>query len=298
MSRQFYLATRTHEGLRKFNNEDSFYANESKGLFLICDGMGGHGAGDIASKTAVDAIKTAFDKNSGLTDCLIEANQAVLEKSKNGEGTLNMGTTAVVAHIQENGDFEVAWVGDSRAYLLAKDGIHMLTEDHAYAYKLMQEGFISREELRFHPYRSVLLQSVGGGQEEVYPSHLEGHLDEDSVLLLCSDGLTGELEDEEILNILVASPSLEEAADILLQQTLTRGAHDNVTLVLVALQPPLNEEEKPQNEHRDQKNDNEDDSENDKTQDETTHQKTTENTSKKKRGRGRPNIKSSRQGDK
>jgi protein phosphatase len=220
--------------------------------------MGGHGAGDVASQIAVRSIVARFNEDpeyptgnfasaaKRLSKWIVYANHRVLEAAESGIGTQHMGTTGVVAWVGTSGEYCVGWVGDSRAYVLTDLGIKQITEDHAYAHKLLKEGLIKPEEVKTHPYRSVLLQSIGGGQSAVEPEICHGTLSSHSLLMLCSDGLTNELTDQEIHAIVRSKPTLNEAAHSLVEAANQHGGLDNITVLLLCRNPHFESEEKDQ----------------------------------------------------
>lgn len=223
------FASSSDTGLRRSRNEDNFCIDEELGLFMVADGMGGHEHGDVASRLAVETVPEALRYGASLVEAIEMANGRILEEPGGG-GSASMGTTVVVLRIRD-GAWELAWVGDSRAYRF--DGaLTRLTSDHTYVQGMVDRGEIKADRARHHPYRSLLLQALGVcTDEELSVSTLTGELAPGQALLLCTDGLTEELSDREIENILKREEDPETAVQALLKGALDRGGHDNVTLI-------------------------------------------------------------------
>jgi len=221
----------THQGLVRERNEDSLICNESLSLWGVADGVGGNGHGDVASQLAAQTIERRVRQGCELGEALQEGNKA-LSLAIEGQGELaGMASTAVVCRF-ENHQFELAWVGDSRAYLLNNEGIYQLTTDHNVANDLFENGLIEQKALRLHPGQHQLTQALGQMTLGNVPVKI-GELLDDHYLLLCTDGLTGVLSDEQIHQVVMSSNSLKSASDTLLQQVLDKGAPDNVTFALL-----------------------------------------------------------------
>ncbi len=215
-------------------NEDAYALDEELGLFLVADGMGGHAAGDVASRLTVEHVLQAVQQGEPLAEAIASAHQVVLDAGDQGIGDPNMGTTVVALQLHGH-EFEVAWVGDSRAYLW--DGRHLtqLTHDHSTVQELVDLGYLSREDARIHPYSGLLTRSIGiARSERVEVDHVTGLLHREDQILLCSDGLTTELPDAAIAELLAAPGSPQEKVDLLIQVALEVGGNDNITALLVS----------------------------------------------------------------
>lgn len=244
MSDQRYGAV-THVGCVREHNEDSFSADPAAGLWLLADGMGGRQAGEVASRIVVETIGAAVADGKSLVEAIAQADQAVLAAASAEQA--GMGSTVVALKLVGDA-YEIAWVGDSRAYLWRSGatGLHLLTRDHSFVQRLLEAGLINTQEAKVHPARNRLTQALGPTQE----THLakvptvSGRLQPDELLLLCSDGLTGALDDEQIAAVLARPGSLQERVDQLIQVALTQGASDNITVLLVAapVDPPQADE--------------------------------------------------------
>lgn len=211
----------THVGLVRERNEDAYHVDAARGVALVADGLGGHTAGDIASKLAVDVIVSglngvADDPPTALVRSLEEANDAILDDSADHAERRGMGTTAVLAYLPDSGTRAwVAHVGDSRAYVLRDDHLIQVTQDHTTG------GPFGRGQI------TQALGSHGG----VEPDCVDLELAAGDRLLLCTDGLTDMLSDREIADLAGNGRTPQEACDALISASLSRGGVDNVTVV-------------------------------------------------------------------
>lgn len=226
-------AAATHAGHRRPHNEDSHGEFTDIGLYVVADGMGGHEAGEVASRIVVEHVEASVREGEPLADALRGAHDAVLAASDAGEGRPGMGSTVVAAQL--DGDrFRVAWAGDSRVYQMGRSLVR-LTSDHSLVQEMVDRGALSEDEARSHPERSLITRAVGmPDQGPIEVDELEGRLRPGEMLLLCSDGLTEELEDAEIERILASGGDLEKRVGELVDAALAAGGRDNVTVVLVA----------------------------------------------------------------
>ena len=221
-----------HQGLVREQNEDSYVSNSDGSFWLVADGVGGNVGGDIASQLAVQTVERHIRQGAGLTDAITSANEAVLSAVAMQPELQGMATTIVAAQF-EGKKFELAWVGDSRGYLIDANTIRQLSSDHNHANELFLNGDISKEESLTHSGQHELTQALGQLSLADVPC-LTGTLEQGSVLLLCTDGLSGVLNDKDILNTFTRLVSLEDISDALLSQALEAGAPDNVTFTLVS----------------------------------------------------------------
>jgi len=209
----------THVGLRRELNEDTYYGDSELGLWLVADGMGGHEYGEVASALARETIVREVRDGTPLAQAIRIADEEIIRASRRRNDALPMGTTVVAARITGN-RFEVAWVGDSRVYLWREGQLAQLSQDHSYVQELIAQGAISAEQARSHPHRNVVTMT--------------GELRPGMQLLLCSDGLTEEVEDRNIADVLGHDDcSAQECVDTLVAAALDGGGSDNVTVVLV-----------------------------------------------------------------
>ncbi|MFV8782449.1 PP2C family protein-serine/threonine phosphatase [Microbulbifer sp. SA54] len=252
----------THTGYRRDQNEDAFWGDEKRGVWVVADGLGGHQAGEIASQTVVEEIQRSSATDRHYEQALRRAHALLIGEESNSTA---MGTTAVV--VAEDGNyFHVYWVGDSRAYLwtpgtatesalgaepgtvtpLSHGQLAQLTVDHSYVQMLVDSGAINAEEAASHPNKHVITRCIGGSTN---PS-LE--IDRASFawkpgqkLLLCSDGLSNDVSEQEICRVLAENPDNQRAAELLIAAALDAGGRDNITVQLVA--SPEQAQQLPQN---------------------------------------------------
>lgn len=207
--------------------------DESQSLWFVADGMGGHASGDVASRVVKEALLSAGSVPLG--EALERAHVAVLKTAETNAAYDNMGSTAVAIRVGQ-GNTEVAWVGDSRAYLWSDRTLTGITRDHSFLELLREQEHLTDSQLRNHPNRNLVTQTLGIGVPQ--PSVSTIPLRHGDWLLLCSDGLNDELEDAQIGNILHAHSSPDAAADALIEAALTSGGKDNVSVVLVEYDGP------------------------------------------------------------
>jgi serine/threonine protein phosphatase PrpC len=205
-------------------------------LFLVADGMGGHQAGEVASRQAI-AVSTeryyadgSRDVATSLLRALRAANRAIYEQAQSDPSKAGMGTTLVAAAIVADKVY-VANVGDSRAYVLGEQGIAQVTDDHSWVSEQVRAGLLAPDQARGHPQRNLVTRALGT-RPTVEIDVFEGSIAPGDVVLLCSDGLTNLLEDEEIAAILREQPA-REAAQSLVEAANGRGGTDNITVVVV-----------------------------------------------------------------
>jgi len=229
----------TDTGRRRDHNEDSHYIDPEAGLFVISDGMGGHQAGEVASALAVKTIADAVLAGHSLKKSVALAHDAILNASKKGPGVRGMGATAV-ALLLKGSLYEIAWVGDSRGYLWdsSKGELRQITRDHSLVQQMLDSGTLKPEEARNHPKGNVVTQALGViNMTELTVDTVTGKLSAGQQLLLCSDGLTGELDDPEIADHLRKKGTIQEIAERLVDSANSRGGKDNITLILVPASP-------------------------------------------------------------
>lgn len=223
----------SHVGLRRELNEDTYYADAELGLWLVADGMGGHEFGEVASALAREVIVERVRAGATLEEAIRLADKEIIRHSRQRREALPMGTTVAAVRIQ--GDrFEVAWVGDSRAYL-HKGSLCQLSQDHSYVQELVERGAITSEQARSHPHRNVVTQALGvTGTENLDVETISGRMEPGMQLLLCSDGLTEEVGDSDIAALVARTDlSAQECAEHLVMAALEHGGSDNVTVVLL-----------------------------------------------------------------
>lgn len=234
-------------GKSRERNEDFYYVSNEpvgclKNLYIIADGMGGHKAGDVASKFAVESfveyVNGRSDTNE-ILDVLISginySNTVVHGMSENPGDYYNMGSTFIACTV--SGDFAyVAHIGDSRVYKLSKGKFSQVTTDHSYVAEMVKAGKITPEEARNHPQRNVITRALGT-DSNVISDGLIVPIRYGDMLLMCTDGLTGMLEDNEIESILKREDlNIEEKVNSLINSANEKGGYDNITVVLITIE--------------------------------------------------------------
>lgn len=241
----------TDKGSVRRDNQDSFIlercAPGSCLVFALCDGMGGAKAGGLASQLSNKAfvsyvfaklssrVKRRLDPEKVLMDACREANGVAYEYSQFDEAYNGMGTTIVGGVVKDNGTGYIINVGDSRAYHLSTRHhvITQITKDHSLVEELVEVGAITREQARNHPQKNVITRALGS-EETVEADFFRFHLQPGELLLLCSDGLSNMLLDEEILLFAEENPDPETLCHVLMDTALSRRARDNVTVLVIA----------------------------------------------------------------
>jgi protein phosphatase len=229
----YQWAAATHTGMVRKNNEDALYP-ESSGrgeppvLFIVADGMGGHVAGEIASRIAVDTAADIDDKPGRR---VMGANHALLLEVAAKPELAGMGTTMTLVEIGADDVARFAHVGDSRAYLLRDGVLRQLTEDHTVAAEYVAAGQISAEEAKSHPQRNMITRALGLTQS-LFIDEFEEPVHDGDRFLICSDGVNSMITDQEIAENL-AAPTVEEAAWKLIEAANAAGGHDNISVLVI-----------------------------------------------------------------
>lgn len=225
-------------------NEDFYYASNSQDylkLYILADGMGGYNGGEIASKLATISVKgyieSNFNKIEHTKEAIIEliknaieyANMVVYEKAKENEELSNMGTTIEVLVIYNNKLF-IGHIGDSRIYRIRKNIIRKLTVDHSYVQELVNDGTITKEEAKNHPKKNMLMKALGCTPYVEPDLTIKGFL-KDDIVIMCSDGLTNMLNEEQIYNTVLQD--INNTSNILINKANKFGGYDNITVIVI-----------------------------------------------------------------
>ncbi|HKF47274.1 MAG TPA: Stp1/IreP family PP2C-type Ser/Thr phosphatase [Terracidiphilus sp.] len=229
-------------GCKRSSNEDAFRYSVEHGVYVVCDGMGGAAAGEVASSIAVDEfvrVLTARSDSDPLPEivelAINTANNAIYSRGQHDSKLTGMGTTLVGLVAEEN----LVWVvnvGDSRCYRLRAGKLEQLTQDHSFVEEQVRTGRMTHAEALRSPLRNVITRALGT-QEEVTPDCFKIEAEPDDLFLLCSDGLTRELADSEIQPLLATGDPLEDRAVRVVEAAKKAGGHDNITCVLVLATP-------------------------------------------------------------
>lgn len=230
----------THRGVVRDHNEDSFVALPDIGIWAVADGMGGHQAGDVASRMIVEEVSSvgiavsAQDQRARFMERIKRANQRILAHTSERQ-LATVGSTLAAMLVYGNA-LSCIWAGDSRVYLLRKGILTRLTTDHSEVARLVSTGEMTEEEARNSPARNVITRAIGI-QLQPQPETATGMAEPHDVLLLCSDGLTEHSSDDDLRQILLSTEPAQSLADRLIATTLERGARDNVTAIVVRCLP-------------------------------------------------------------
>lgn len=217
---------------RKINEDSLGYRGN---LFVIADGMGGHNAGEVASALAVEEVLRMSSRGADfcreLPRVLNQANQAILDHAGENPECRGMGTTIAVLQLEE-GRARVAHVGDSRVYWWHREKLLRVTRDHSVVEELLLHGGITREEADYHPQRNILTRALGI-PGEVQAESTEFETVEGDRILMCTDGLTSMLTDDDIASLLVRAEPAQKIAELLVAEANKRGGHDNISVIVV-----------------------------------------------------------------
>ena len=230
----------TDIGKRRSANQDFVYASDQpvghlSNMLIVADGMGGHNAGDLASRYTVESMVDYIERSEEhrpiplLSESIHHANELVMEKAKTDKALEGMGTTVVAATLQDDYLY-VANVGDSRLYLIDEE-IEQITRDHSLVEEMIRVGELQRKDAKSHPDRNIITRAIGV-RVPVKIDFFDVKLEKGDKILLCSDGLTNMVEDEDILRIVRRSGSLKEAAQRLIAEANKNGGKDNISVVL------------------------------------------------------------------
>jgi serine/threonine protein phosphatase PrpC len=251
MSLGLEVVGRTDVGRVRPSNEDHFGFDEKHGVFVVCDGMGGHAAGEVASRIAVETVLGFFrerkpgpeddaflgDAPEGarlLAEAVRQANDAILSYAEENKNTSGMGTTLVAARFSD-GMFSIANVGDSRIYLFREGQLLQLTEDHSLVMEQVRRGMITMEQAKKSSAQNIITRALGT-DESTLPDLGEFPAQLGDILLLTTDGVLRHVDDEEISNVLVQLPSLQAACETLIDIANEGGGEDNSTCMLIRVQ--------------------------------------------------------------
>jgi serine/threonine protein phosphatase PrpC len=232
MTLRLVVGSATDVGQVRDHNEDAYLVDDGLGLVAVADGMGGHRGGEVASATAIDALKTTFAESRDLRAAVRAANSAVLERAEGDDALRGMGTTLTTAALATDGGLIVGHVGDSRAYLLRDGELRRVTEDHSLVEELIRAGELTEEEAERDPRRSMITRAIG----------LEPDVDVDLIpidlragdrVLICSDGLTGMVREEAVAEALTSETDPAAAARVLVDAANAAGGVDNTTVVVI-----------------------------------------------------------------
>ncbi|MDX1733955.1 MAG: protein phosphatase 2C domain-containing protein [Halioglobus sp.] len=216
----------------RHHNEDCYLVDRELGLVIVADGVGGHAGGEVASQITCETLQREVAAGQTLEEAILSANREVFSAVSAGRGKRGMAST-VVALLLRGQDYELAWVGDSRAYLWHTQ-LSLVTRDHSYVEAQLARGIITREEARSHPRRHVILQAVGlNDDDELEIGSNRGQLHPGGALLLCSDGVSDTMDARRLALVLGRPAAAPESCERLVEQSIEHGGKDNSTAVLI-----------------------------------------------------------------
>ncbi len=239
------IGFKSSKGIKRSKNEDACFVMPKEQVFMVADGVGGNNSGELASRTAVtsvadyikfypldevtqeDQLRTYFE------DCIAKANRDIMLLADKHEKNRGMATTLIVCHIRENKGY-ILNVGDSRAYVFRGEELFQITEDHSYVNSLVKLGVITEKEAKGHQKSHVITRALGA-EEMIEADFYQTNLREDDILLLCTDGLYGEMEPEKISKIMKAEPQMTSLAEKLISEANKAGGNDNITVVCIKI---------------------------------------------------------------
>jgi PPM family protein phosphatase len=226
------FGAKTDKGRVREQNEDTYGYRDS--LFVIADGMGGHKAGEIASAIAVETVLAAeigVNPIVGLREIVLEANDAILNEMSRNEEFMGMGTTIAILLLSTDQAY-VSHVGDSRIYKFTGDNLIQLTDDHSFVAELIKNGSITEEEAKIHPQRNVLTRALG--TEDHFEFEVNSFpMNPGDKFLLCSDGLTGMVAENDIKEIMMSTEGCQLIAEHLVEHANEMGGTDNITVIVI-----------------------------------------------------------------
>ena len=233
---------RTDVGSKRQMNQDYVYYSDKPvgnlpNLYIVADGMGGHKAGDVASRYTVTQFVSHIKENKGrnpisiIDDAILEANEELIELANTSEDFDGMGTTLVVCSYIDKSLF-IANIGDSRLYLINKEKIRQITRDHSYVEEMVSNGEISRSNARLHEKKNIITRAVGASMD-VISDIFEISYHHGDIILMCTDGLSNMVDDDKIMEIVLNHQDLEVATKKLVDEANKNGGKDNISVLIV-----------------------------------------------------------------
>ncbi|WP_229779375.1 PP2C family protein-serine/threonine phosphatase [Pseudomonas matsuisoli] len=225
------FAALTVAGRVRRHNEDAVLCSPELGLWAVADGMGGAQRGEVASALALETLQRAIANGQGLRTAMHAANLAVFEYAE--ANNLEMGTTLVCVRIHDDSEYELAWAGDSRAYCIDAHGIRQLSHDHSWVQTMVDAGELTVDEARRDPRRNIVLRCIGQTLEGFDIGYSRAPLEPNERMLLCSDGLSGELDDTELFRLCNDDADPTTTVNRLVQGANDCGGRDNISCIVI-----------------------------------------------------------------
>lgn len=239
------IGFKSNTGVIRDNNEDACFVIPSHNVYVVADGVGGNNAGEIASRTAVRGVAeyvaaTPIDEYEDdeaiyeyFSRCLALVNEEIYQMGREHKENKGMATTVVVAYIRGMTTYVVN-VGDSRAYLFRDGRLSQITEDHTYVNELLRNGVITTEEAENHSQKNVITRAVGA-EATVRADFFQAGLEKGDILMLCSDGLYGEVKEQKLIEILGEKNTMSSTCNRLVEEAIRCGGRDNITVVCLKI---------------------------------------------------------------
>ena len=239
------IGFKCNKGVVRKNNEDACFVIPSHDVYIVADGVGGNNSGEVASRTAVSGIAEVINERGlceystpeeifgFLDDTIADVNSRIYHMGIENESNRGMATTLVMAYIR-NEEGYIANIGDSRAYLFRQGDLNRITIDHTYVNELISKGVITEEEAEHHKQKNVITKALGA-EQNVAPDFYKISLAKGDILMLCSDGLYGEVDNGKIVEILSKGISMNDACSELVDEAIKAGGRDNITVVCIKL---------------------------------------------------------------
>lgn len=243
MARQ--IGFKCNRGVVRKNNEDACFVIPSKEVYIVADGVGGNKSGEIASSTAVeklaqfvkdndlDACETPDEIFAFFTEAIDMANESIYRQGQKNSMNRGMATTIVMAYIYDDSTY-ITNIGDSRAYLYRDGLLKRITKDHTYVNELIEKGVITKGEAEYHQQKNVITKALGA-EKGAEPDFYKVGLKSDDILVLCSDGLYGEVGEEKMANLMEYSSSMNDLSARLVDEAIRAGGRDNITVICVRI---------------------------------------------------------------
>jgi len=239
------IGFKSNKGIKRSNNEDACFIMPKEQVYMVADGVGGNNSGELASRTAVtsvadyikehpiDLVEQEDQLKSYFQECIAKANEDILMLGDKHEKNKGMATTLIVCHIRDNKGY-ILNVGDSRAYVLRGEELFQITEDHSYVNSLVKLGVITEQEAQGHQKSHVITRALGA-EDTISPDFYQTNLREGDIVLLCTDGLYGEVGADKLAEIMYGENQMTALAENLISEANRAGGNDNITVICIKI---------------------------------------------------------------
>lgn len=236
---------KTDKGKKRGRNEDSLFVMPKEEIYMVADGVGGQNSGELASSMAVKSIAEYIKERplhdmkdeellkAYFFDCMVNANHEIYQTAQLSSENAGMATTVVLLYLN-SGNAYIVNIGDSRAYIYRDGQISQITEDHTYVNELVKDGSITKEQAELHPQKNMITRALGG-DDKILPDFYRFETRKGDIIILCTDGLHGELSSEEICGLAAVSKSMSALSRSLVQRANSHGGNDNITVICLKI---------------------------------------------------------------